>query len=368
MPFLNEMVESFQTAGKEEAPEQRVNADTLSDAPEGSLRSRFKFDVDRVESALKGRIRGQDAAIKAIVDSLKIVKAGLQRRDRPLFVVLLVGPTGVGKTEIVRALAESLWGSSDEFCRVNMNTLSQEHYAASLSGPPPGYVGSKEGYTVLDKGKIEGSFSKPGVVLFDEIEKASDQVIQTLLNVFDDGRLTMASGNKEFNFRNCLIFMTSNLGARKIINSYKKERKLMGRLLRLASGKAREERVLEVVEQDIRKRFLPEFVNRVDKVVAFNWLDGGVVSEIVDLEVEQLKSRVEQVGAELEVEAEVRDFVARVGFDEAFGARAIYRAVRTWIELPLSEELVSAPPGEGGTTRFVVCLRHGKVIVDRTVE
>src|SRR5690606_32324507 len=124
---------------------------------------------------------------------------------------LLLGPTGVGKTEVVRLIAEAIHGQPDAFCRIDMNTLAQEHYAAALTGAPPGYVGSKEGTTLFDAEAIAGTFSRPGIVLFDELEKASTEVLRSLLNVLDSGRLTLSGGGRTLDFRNCLIFMTSNV-------------------------------------------------------------------------------------------------------------------------------------------------------------
>lgn len=347
MPFLNEMVDSFKENADARASDRAGEADSAEAGGEGTLRSKFTFSVEGVEQALRRRIKGQDVAVKGVVDSLKIVKAGLHKPDRPLFVGLLVGPTGVGKTEIVRVLAESVWGDVNKVCRIDMNTLSQEHYAAALTGPPPGYVGSKEGYTVLDKDKIEGTFSKPGIVLFDEIEKASGVVIQTLLNVFDDGMLTMASGNKTFNFRNSIVFMTSNIGARNIIRYHKKESLLIRLREKLSRKDNLEDRILGIIRKDIDRVFEPEFINRIDRIIAFNWLDTETVREIVELEFEELGRRLASLGAGLDVDPEVIDFICKVGFDDAFGARAIYRAVRKHIELPLAEELLRRPPDDG---------------------
>lgn len=355
MPFLNDLVETNKAKLSAESP--------ASAAPEGDVRnkllSRYVLDLDHVRNVLEKQIKGQEHAIDSILNSLKIVKTGLRKADKPLFVALLVGPTGVGKTQIVKALTEAIWGDPDAFCRVDMNTLSQEHYAASLTGPPPGYVGSKEGNTILVKEKIQGTFSKPGVVLFDEIEKASSTVIQALLNVFDNGHMQIASGTGSFDFRNTLIFMSSNIGARKIIK-YHNKNLLLNRLMAMIGVKrADEDRILRVIHDDLNKRFEPEFINRIDKIVAFNWLGEEAVHAIAGKELEELSLRVRNLGAELNYDEDVVSFVARVGFDENYGARAIYRAMQVSVERRLADVIIERPPTDDGMTKY-----HLKVLDD----
>ena len=194
--------------------------------------SRFRFDPDQAIELLKTRIIGQADMHDSIADMLHVVKADFGSGDRPLAVFLFVGSTGVGKTETVRVLAEAILGSADQMCRIDMNTLAQEHYTAALTGAPPGYVGSKENHTLFDFEKIEGSYSKPGIVLFDEIEKSSKEVARALLNVLDSGRLELSAGTKRLNFNNCLIFMTSNEGARELDVYRRKFRKRLEKVVR----------------------------------------------------------------------------------------------------------------------------------------
>lgn len=174
---------------------------------------RFHFEPQTVMQLLRERIIGQDAALNEIEKMLHVVKADFSSPERPLSVTLMLGPTGVGKTETVRLIAEAIYGRSDAFCRIDMNTLAQEHYATALTGAPPGYVGSKEGHSLFDETAIAGSHTRPGIMLFDELEKASTEVIRGLMNVLDTGRLTLTAGTKTIDFRNCMIFMTSNVGA-----------------------------------------------------------------------------------------------------------------------------------------------------------
>ena len=174
---------------------------------------RFTFEPAQVMALLRSRIVGQDAALAQMEGLLKVVKADIGERERPLSVNLFMGPTGVGKTEIVRLLAQALHGRADGFCRIDMHTLAQEHYAAALTGAPPGYVGSKEGISLFNSELIQGSYSRPGIVLFDELEKASQEVVRSLLGILENGQLTLAGGARTLDFRNSLIFMTSNIGA-----------------------------------------------------------------------------------------------------------------------------------------------------------
>ncbi|EXX86383.1 ATPase AAA, partial [Paenibacillus darwinianus] len=267
-----------------------------------------------------------------------------------LYVGLFVGPTGVGKTEIVRTLAEAIHGSRDHFCRVDMNTLAQDHYAAALTGAPPGYVGSKEGSTILDKDKIEGSFSKPGIVLFDEIEKAGPQVLLTLLNIFDNGMMTIASGEKVIDFRNSIIFMTSNLAASDIYRFTDKQPSSMPVLLSHYANPAnwlrRKQTLLErIVMRRLEKALRPEFINRIDDIVTFNWLARPVLEQVAGVLVDQLNARLRKHKCMLQLEEAARDFVTVKGYDKKFGARALKRAFRSHIEVPLAELLMERPAG-----------------------
>lgn len=360
MPFLNDLVE----ANKEKLNASNTTAQPSEVSKARSIKSRYVLDLDHVKQTLTRQIKGQDHAVNAVVDSLKVIKAGLGKDGKPLLVALLVGPTGVGKTQIVKAITEAIWGEPEAFCRVDMNTLSQEHYAASLTGPPPGYVGSKEGYTILDKEKIQGTFSKPGVVLFDEIEKASTPVIQTLLNVFDNGRMHVASGNDVFDFRNSLIFMSSNIGARNIIR-YHNRKRITHRILKMAGLYSDdEERVLSIIRGDLNNRFEPEFMNRIDKIIAFNWLGQNAIHAIAEKELEDLQQRVHQVGADLHYGEDVVAFIARKGFDENYGARAIYRAVQRYVAKPVADAIIGHPPDPDRATVY-----HARIVGDKlTVE
>ncbi|MBS62238.1 MAG: AAA family ATPase [Salinisphaera sp.] len=290
---------------------------------------------------LSERIVGQREALGSLEATLKIIKADIGDPGRPLHVGLLLGPTGVGKTELVRVLAEAIHGRRDALCRIDMNTLAQEHYAAALTGAPPGYVGSKEGTTLLDPERIAGSFGAPGIVLFDEIEKAGSEVVRALLNVFDNGQLTLTSGAKTIDFRNTMIFMTSNCGAREIERYLATIRSGWRRWLPISA--ARQRRGLhDLVDRALLERFDPEFVNRIDTISLFNWIEQDMLDALIDIEVDKLNTRLARIGRRAELDPAARAVLRKAGFDRRYGARAMGRAVRRHIEYPLAEALADA--------------------------
>lgn len=244
MPFLSDMLDQSR---RQQDEEQALARENLAEASllqahlshRSALHSRFRFDPAAVMDCLRAEVLGQEPALQAVEDMLKVVRADIADPRRPLFSALFLGPTGVGKTEIVRALARALHGDAEGFCRVDMNTLSQEHYAAALTGAPPGYVGAKEGTTLLEQDKLDGSPGRPGIVLFDELEKASPEVVHALLNVLDNGLLRVASGERTYHFRNTLVFMTSNLCAHEIQRYDERRQRLPWRLLPVGGERRR---------------------------------------------------------------------------------------------------------------------------------
>ncbi|MBE3552211.1 MAG: ATP-dependent Clp protease ATP-binding subunit [Kyrpidia tusciae] len=338
MPFVNDMLQSF---AQQRTSEESGNRTAQELSSSTKVVTRFTYDVDKVMQHLQSRIVGQREALDAIEQMLRLVRADIADPTRPLYIALFLGPTGVGKTEIVRLLAEALYGNREAFCRVDMNTLSQEHYAASLTGAPPGYVGSKEGATILDKEKIEGSFRSPGIVLFDEVEKASGAVLQTLLNVFDNGIMTVASGQMTINFRNALIFMTSNIGARQIQEYAKRRgRSKLRRLLGLARSPD-PGTMKEMIQQELENKFSPEFLNRIDDIITFNWIDETMLQEIISLGIGQLNKRLQRHKCEIRLDPSMAAHLAQVGFDKQYGVRSLKRAIRRYVEVPLAGYLLS---------------------------
>lgn len=352
MPFLTDRIQDTQ---RQERLARALADENLMDLQDvhraekhGFLRSRFGFDLDAVEAELRHSIIGQDAAISELLNVLRVVRADIGDPRKPLASLLFCGPTGVGKTETVRCLARILHGDADAVCRIDMNTLSQEHYAAALTGAPPGYVGSKEGTTILDQEKIEGSHNRPGLVLFDEMEKASDEVVLALLNVFDNGILTVASGERTYSFRNSIIFMSSNLGARELQSLAQGDARMPGRRgmmkgIRTALGRPAEDRrtaARKIVTECLLARFPPEFVNRIDHIEAFDWIPPTSMPRLVDVELERLNRRLAKHRCSVEISEDTRSFLAQKGFDTRFGARSLRRAMRQHLEFPLAGHLL----------------------------
>ncbi|MDD1015888.1 AAA family ATPase [Pseudomonas rubra] len=368
MPFINEMLE--QTQRRQDQASALACENVASDNPvqrhlqhQSGLHSRFRFDVEAIMASLREEILGQDAALQLVQDMLQVIRADITDPRRPLFVALFLGPTGVGKTEIVRALARALHGDADAFCRVDMNTLSQEHYAAALTGAPPGYVGAKEGTTLLDQDKLEGSLGRPGIVLFDELEKASVEVTHALLNVFDNGMLTVASGERTYSFRNSLIFMTSNLAAREIQRYDERRSRWPGRWLPRPAA-SRHQDIERLVRDKLIGAFAPEFVNRIDSIVTFNWIEQPIVEQLVALELRRLNRRLTRHHCQLELEPALLQSLARSGFDRQFGARSLRRSLRSRLEVPLAQFLLDKhQSGEqpGTTTLYLARLEQGRI-------
>ena len=351
MPFLNDRIEQTQreqkltsALGYENAgPTDRMRADTSFNP---RLRSRFKFDPARIERELKASIIGQDEPINKVMEILKVVRADIGDPRKPLASIMLCGPTGVGKTETVRTIARAMYGDADAFCRVDMNTLSQEHYAAAITGAPPGYVGSKEGTTILDQEIIEGQRDLPGLVLFDELEKASNEVVLALMNVFDNGVLTVASGGRTYSFRNSLIFMSSNLGATELMALDDPKPTLGSRFRNLRAKTAtRRQSAHDIVMKELLARFPPELVNRFDHIETFNAITKDQLPDLVDVELARLNRRLKKHDLRLRISDDVRNFISTEGYDKRFGARDLRRAMRRLLEFPLADYLLSNQGG-----------------------
>lgn len=347
MPFINERLE----ANRETIEQNRAAA--------GPVRaSRFRFEPEAVIAHLREKIVGQDQALAAMASMLVRVKADIGEDSRPLAVHLFLGPTGVGKTETVRLIAEAIHGNRDGLCRIDMNTLAQEHYAAALTGAPPGYVGSKEGHSLFDLDKVQGSFSKPGIVLLDEVEKASKEVVRTLLNVLDTGRLVFPSGNREIDFRNTLIFMTSNAGALDAEVHEQSYQRGWRRWLGLSPG-----RVEAIRDAALRRHFDPEFLNRIDQVLTFNRLTDNWLDSLLDIELAGLNRRLAKKQAELRLSPALRVELCR-GYDARYGARELLRAFRQRLEPAVARALLAHPD----CNRFEAHLKNTEVAVSPYVE
>lgn len=346
MPFINERIAQREQQLQKERYEKAV-----------ARPSRFRFDPHAVMELLKARIVGQPHVLRAMEDMLLTVKADFNAAQRPLSVNLFLGPTGVGKTETVRVIAEAILGSTDKICRIDMNTLAQEHYTAALTGSPPGYVGSKEGQTLFNIEHIKGTFSEPGIVLFDEIEKASKDVVRAILNILDTGKLVLTSGVKELDFSNTLIFMTSNVGARELSDSIAECQTGWRRWLHV---KPTEETL--ILERALTQHFDPEFLNRIDRAIAFNILETDFLGAVLRIELTKLNKRLSKRNAQLNIDEGAERYLLQY-YDQRYGARGLARRLRVELEPLLARAIIDYPKH----TLFAASIQHTALVVQPTL-
>jgi ATP-dependent Clp protease ATP-binding subunit ClpC len=306
----------------------------------------------QMEEALHRRIIGQDEAITTVAKAVRRARAGLKDPRHPIGVFFFLGPTGVGKTELVRALAEFMFGSEDALVRLDMSEFMERHTVARLVGSPPGYVGYEEGGQLTEAVRRKSYCA----ILLDEIEKAHDDVFNILLQIFDDGHLTDAKGRR-VDFRNSIIVMTSNIGSELI-----KRHMTIGFAAHVEGEREQEteyekmkDNVLEKVKKD--RRFRPEFLNRIDATVVFHALNKQHIRQIVDLMLNQVVASLQEKNVTLEVTDAARDFIGNKGYDPDFGARPLRRTIQNLVEDPLSEALLRGEflPGD---TVVVECVEE----------
>lgn len=283
-----------------------------------------------MEGRLGDRVIGQKEAISAISNAVRRARSGLQDPNRPIGSFIFMGPTGVGKTELAKALAEFIFDSEQAMVRVDMSEYMEKHAVSRLIGAPPGYVGYEEGGYLT-----EAVRRRPySVVLFDEIEKAHPEVFNVLLQILDDGRMTDGHG-KTVDFKNTIIIMTSNVGSRWIQEL----------------GESRREEMESRVTEALQSKFKPEFLNRIDEIIIFDNLTQEQLGEIVDIQVKRLGSRLAQMNMTLVLSENARNFLAEKGFDQIYGARPLKRAIQKYIENPLSMEILKGNIPEGTKLR-----------------
>ena len=300
---------------------------------------RFHFEPHDVMQRLKQRIIGQEAALDEIEKMLHVVKADFSSPERPLSVTLMLGPTGVGKTETVRLISEVIYGRPDAFCRIDMNTLAQEHYAAAITGAPPGYVGSKEGHSLFDEVAIAGSHTRPGIVLFDELEKASTEVLRGLMNVLDSGKLTLTSGTKTIDFRNCMIFMTSNVGAQAAQQYLDKLNFLPEKIQKVCLKRVP---VSSIIEKVMQRKFDPEFINRIDRVLQYQPVQNYALPRLVEIELEKLNQRLQHQKRSIKLTDAAKAHFYQ-NHDIRYGARHLARKMRVELEPILAVYFLNHP-------------------------
>ena len=282
-----------------------------------------------MEDILHKRVVGQDEAVKAVSRAIRRARAGLKDPKRPIGSFIFLGPTGVGKTELSRALGEALFGDEDSVIRIDMSEYMEKHSVSKLVGSPPGYVGFDEGGQLTEKVR-----RKPySVILLDEVEKAHPDVFNILLQILEDGRLTDSKG-RTVDFRNTVVIMTSNVGASAAQNPT-----MLG--FGNTGGNQNYDRMKERMLDDLKKTFRPEFLNRVDEVIVFHPLDREHTRKIVDLMLENISARLSEKDIHIEVTDAARDYLAREGFDPHYGARPLRRAIQRMVEDNLSEEILS---------------------------
>ena len=322
----------------------------MSGVPVTKVRESDTERLKNIGAVLRERIVGQDDAVEQVSRALVRNRLGLSGGDRPIGTFLFVGPTGVGKTYLVKCLAEQLFGSKDALIRVDMSEYGEKLSVSRLVGAPPGYVGYEEGGQLTDRVR-----RKPySVVLLDEIEKAHPDVFNTLLQVMDEGRLTDGNGVTA-DFRNTLVVMTSNSGTRQLREvgagmGFDRNRD------EIAPEKAR-----SVIMNALKKQFAPEFLNRLDDIIVFNPLNKENASQITDLELKELLDRVKKMGYALKITDNAKQFILSKGFDAQYGARSLKRAVRQYVEDPLCDFLL-----EGDTQnndKLVLDLNNEKMTV-----
>ncbi|MEO6289891.1 MAG: ATP-dependent Clp protease ATP-binding subunit, partial [Ginsengibacter sp.] len=285
----------------------------------------------RMAEDLTGAVVGQDEAIQKVVKAIQRNRVGLKDPKKPIGTFIFLGPTGVGKTELARALARYMFDSDDALIRIDMSEYMEKFTVSRLIGAPPGYVGYEEGGQLTEKVR-----RKPySVILLDEIEKAHPDIYNILLQVLDDGQLTDGLGRK-IDFKNTMIIMTSNIGARQLKDFGD------GVGFSTASRKINaEENTKAVIEKALKRTFSPEFLNRIDDVVIFNNLTEDDIFSIIDILMKGVTKRLHNLGLTLELTEEAKKFISEKGFDASFGARPLHRAIQKYLEDPLAEEILN---------------------------
>ena len=306
-----------------------------------------------LDKTLKKRVIGQDEAVESLARAIKRARVGLKDEKRPIGSFMLLGPTGVGKTELTKALAECLFGDENAMIRLDMSEYMEPHSVSKLIGSPPGYVGYDDGGQLTEQVR-----RKPySIVLFDEIEKAHPDVFNMLLQILEDGRLTDSNG-RTVSFRNSVIIMTSNAGARNIV-----ERKQLG-FVNKEKAEEDYEKTKEEVMSELKKLFRPEFLNRLDEIIVFKKLSTESIEQITRLMLDEFKQRVKSRDMKIEITDDVVKYIAKVGFDDTYGARPLRRAIQSNIEDKFAEAILDKKIKDKDNVR--ISLNDNNVIVEKT--
>ncbi|MEO7082429.1 MAG: ATP-dependent Clp protease ATP-binding subunit, partial [Flavobacteriales bacterium] len=343
------LLEELEEAKKKWEEESRVNRTEVSEdnvaevvammsgIPVQRIAEKESGKLRRMQEEMEGKVIGQPEAVNKVVKAIRRNRAGLKDPNRPIGSFIFLGPTGVGKTQLAKELAKYMFDTEDALIRIDMSEYMEKFSVSRLIGAPPGYVGYEEGGQLTEKVR-----RRPyAIILLDEIEKAHPDVFNLLLQALDDGRMTDSLG-RQIDFRNSIIIMTSNIGARD--------------LQEYGTGvgfgtKAKMEGTTDVnrgiVEKALKKAFAPEFLNRIDDIIMFNSLKREDIHKIIDIELGYVYKRINELGYDLKLTEEAKDFLGEKGYDEKFGARPLKRAIQKYIEDPMAEEIINQNVEEG---------------------
>jgi ATP-dependent Clp protease ATP-binding subunit ClpC len=331
-------------------PELVLNVvSSMTKIPVNKLNVDDKMVLVGMEKTLISEVVGQDDAVSKISKSIRRNRLGIKDPNKPIGSFIFLGSTGVGKTHLAKQLAKQIFGSSDALIRVDMSEYQEKHTISRLIGSPPGYVGYEEGGQLTEQVK-----NKPySVILFDEVEKANKEIFHTLLQMLDEGHLTDSLGRK-INFKNCLIIMTSNIGVKKLQD--------FGTGIGFSSNAySNEEQKKEILKKEMKNFFSPEFLNRIDDVIVFNSLNEESIKKIVDIELKKLMGRLSELKLVFKYDDKLVSHIAKIGYDEVYGARPIKRAIQDQIEDLISEEVLNGNVVEG--KQYSLSVKSEKVTI-----
>ena len=342
---------------KEGNKEASVNAEDIANVvsawtkiPVTKLTKTESEKLRNLDLELKKRVIGQDDAVEALARAIKRARVGLQNENRPIGSFMFLGPTGVGKTELTKALAENLFGNENQLIRLDMSEFMEAHSVSKLIGSPPGYVGYDEGGQLTEQVR-----RKPySIVLFDEIEKAHPDVFNMLLQILDDGRLTDSTG-RTVSFKNTVIIMTSNAGARNIVEHHS-----IG-FMNKEDSKKDYEKTRDEVMGELKKIFRPEFLNRLDDIIVFKKLSNESIEKITKIMLDEFIKRLEKKNIKVDVSDDVIKYISKVGFDDTYGARPLRRAIQSKIEDKFAEEMLDGNIKEDSNVK--IDLNDDKIVI-----
>ena len=358
--LLQEELERAKKAWEEESRSHRTTVTEenvaevvamMSGIPVTRIAEKESGKLQRMKEEMEGKVIGQEDAVKKVVKAIQRNRAGLKDPNRPIGSFIFLGPTGVGKTQLAKELARYLFDTDDALIRIDMSEYMEKFSVSRLIGAPPGYVGYEEGGQLTEKVR-----RRPyAIILLDEIEKAHPDVFNLLLQALDDGQMTDSLGRR-IDFKNAIIIMTSNIGARDLADFGKG----VG-FGTTARDQQTEDNNRSVIEKALKKAFAPEFLNRIDDIVIFNNLKREDIHKIIDIELGHLYKRISELGYDLKLSDEAKDFLAEKGYDERFGARPLKRAIQKYVEDTMAEEIVTQHVEEGD--KIIVGLNKEKTDV-----